>query len=74
MFEGSQILGVLAAVLLAIALTAWFKIMRVSGPDRMGGKGAASGARIETASRLLVVALGVSAIAAFLALVGLFSN
>ena len=74
MFEGSQVLGLFAAALLVVAAIAWVKLMRRAGWQGLDGKVRASGVRIETASQLLVVALGVSAVAAFLAIGGLFAN
>ena len=70
MVEASNILGVLAAVLLLVAAVAWMKLLR--GPllqPATGGVGQDS-AQGEFASELLFWAAGVSAAAVFVAIAG----
>lgn len=70
MIEASNILGVLAAVLLLIAIVAWVKLLRGPLLQRTAsgiGRDLAAG---EFASELLFWAAGVSAAAVFMAIAG----
>jgi hypothetical protein len=67
MFEAANVLGVLAAVLLLMAVIAWIKLVR--GPLTQGtnGRTGIEPARLEFASELLLWAAGLSSAAMFLA-------
>jgi hypothetical protein len=74
MLEAARILGSFSAVLLIVAVTAWLKLVR--GPDlqRLDGQTMSNPKQAEFASRLLVLAAGLSAISALLACVGWIAN
>jgi hypothetical protein len=70
MVEAANILGVLAAVLLLIAVIAWAKLLRAPALQRADGGTEMESDEGEVASELLFWAAGLSIAAAFLALVG----
>lgn len=70
MVEASNILGVLAAVLLLGAITAWVKLIRGPLMRRTNGSTGTDSAQGELASELLFWAAGLSSAAAFLAIAG----
>ena len=70
MVEAANILGVLAAVLLLMAVIAWAKLLRGPPMQRADGGTEIESARGEVASELLFWAVGLSSAAAFLALAG----
>ena len=70
MVEAANILGVLAAVLLLMALVAWVKLFRGPLMQRTNGVADLDSAQGELASELLFWAAGLSTAAAFLAIVG----
>ena len=71
MVEGSSMLGLLAGALLFAAVAAWFKLRRGRLLPGSNGDATARTADLESASRLLLIALAVSLVAAVLALAGL---
>ena len=71
MLESAGFLGWLAGALLFAAVAAWLKLGRRPTLQRLDGRTALNNQQIERASRLLLVAVGLSAIAAGLALVAL---
>ncbi len=73
MLETARILAIAAAVLLAVALAAWLKIFRGPALQRLDGS-AASESNAQTASKLLGLALGASAVAAVLATLDLMAR
>ena len=70
MLETSNMLGWLAAALLFAAVAAWLKLGRGSLLQRLNGRAALRADEVERASRLLVIALGVSVVAAIVAVTG----
>jgi hypothetical protein len=71
MIEAANILAVLAAVLLLIAVMAWVKLLRRPLQQRADGGTEMDLEQGEVASELLVWAVGLSIAAALLALAGL---
>jgi hypothetical protein len=70
MVEGADILGVLAAVLLLMAVVAWVKLIRSPLLQRMDGRTEREPAQGEFAYELLFWAAGLSGTAALLAIAG----
>ena len=70
MTEAANILGVLAAVLLLVAVIAWARLLRGPPLRRADGGTEMDSAQGEVASELLFWAAGLSGAAAFLALAG----
>jgi len=70
MVEAANILGVLAAVLLLMAVIAWVKLIRGPLMQRTNGVADMDSAQGELASELLFWAAGLSTAAAFLAIAG----
>jgi hypothetical protein len=70
MTEAANILGVLAAVLLLMAVIAWAKLLRAPRLRRADGSTEMDPTQGEVASELLFWAAGLSGAAAFLALAG----
>jgi len=70
MVEAANILGVLAAVLLLMAVVAWVKLIRGPLMQRTNGLADMDSAQGELASELLFWAAGLSIAAAFLAVAG----
>jgi hypothetical protein len=70
MVEAANILGVLAAVLLLMAVVAWIKLIRGPLMQRTNGLADMDSAQGELASELLFWAAGLSTAAAFLAIAG----
>ena len=73
MLEAARILGGFSAVLLVAAIVAWTKLLRGPALQRLDGRPDNSG-QAEIASQLLVLAVGLSGIAAILAVVGWFAT
>jgi hypothetical protein len=73
MHDAGQVLGFFAAALLIIAIGAWVRLIRRPRLQRLDGRRPPTDG-VETASQLLVAALCVSAVAAILAVVGVFSH
>lgn len=67
MHEGAQIMGSAAAVLLVFAIAAWIKLMRSPPLVRVDGSRVPQDENVESASRLLLGAVFMSAVAALLA-------
>jgi hypothetical protein len=74
MIEAGNVLGVLAAVLLLMAVIAWVKLIRGSLMQRMDGRTGMDSAEGEFASALLFWAAGLSSAAMFLAVGGWISR
>lgn len=70
MIEAARILALLAVVALGAGLFGWVKLFRSPALQRLDGRRKRSFARAETASQLLLVAVGLSAVAAVLAVAG----
>jgi hypothetical protein len=70
MLELGQILGLLSAVLLIVAVTAWAKLSLSRAPQAIHGCPVANPGPVEFASRLIVVAFALSVPAAIFAVVG----
>jgi hypothetical protein len=68
MIEVASFVGAASAVLLVLALGAWLMLLR--GPELYRARGPARSRPIERASQLVVVAFGVAAVAAILAVTG----
>lgn len=74
MLDAAQVLGFFAAALLIIAIVAWAKLLHRPRLQRLDDRGAPGDNDVEIASQLLVVALCVSAVAALLAVLGMFAT
>jgi len=74
MIEAARILGSFSAVLLIVAVAAWVNLARGPRLQRLDGRSASNLKYAQFASRLLVLAAGLSAISAFLACVGWIAN
>ena len=70
MVEAGNVLGVIAAVLLLMAVVAWVKLIRGPLVQRLDGRTGMDEAQGELASKLLFWAAGLSSAAAFLAVAG----
>ena len=70
MIEAGNVLGVLAAVLLLMAVMAWIKLIRGPLLQRMDGRTGMDAVQGEFASELLLWAAGLSSAAMFLAVAG----
>jgi len=70
MIEAGNILGVLAAVLLFMAVIAWVELIRGPLMQRTDGRAGPDAAPGEFASELLFWAAGLSSAAVFLAIAG----
>jgi len=70
MLELGQMLGLLAAVMLAVAVVAWAKLRWRPAQRAIGGREVDKPAPAELASQLLVLAFGLSALAAVVSAVG----
>ena len=70
MVEAGNVLGVLAAVLLLMAVIAWVKLARAPLLRRIDGSTEMDSAQGEFAGELLLWAAGLSSAAAFLAIIG----
>ena len=70
MVEASNVLGVLAAVLLLLAVAAWVKLIRGPLMQRADGGTGMDCAQGQLASELLFWAAGLSSAAALLAIAG----
>jgi len=70
MVEAANVLGVLAALLLLMAVIAWVKLLRGPLMQRTDGRTGTDPAESEFASELLFWAAGLSSAALFLALAG----
>jgi len=70
MIEAGNVLGVLAAVLLLMAVIAWIKLIRGPLLQRMDGRTGMDAVQGEFASELLLWAAGLSSAAMFLAVAG----
>ena len=68
--EAANVLGLLAAVLLLMAIVAWIKLIRGPLLQRTDGSTGTDSAQGELASELLFWAAGLSTAAAFLAIAG----
>ena len=73
MLEVARILAVVAAVLLIVAGAAWARMFRRPALLRVRGTAASEG-RVKSASHLLGLALGASAVAAILATLDLMAR
>jgi hypothetical protein len=74
MIDASRILGFASVALLALAFGAWWKLWGTPKLARLDGLKGSRLAEGEFASRLLVLAAGLSAIAAVLAIAGWVRN
>jgi hypothetical protein len=70
MVEAGNVLGILAAVLLLMAVIAWVKLIRGPLMQRTDGHVVMDPAQGEFASELLIWAAGLSSAAMFLAVAG----
>ena len=70
MVEAGNVLGVLAAILLFLAVMSWIGLVRGPLLQRMDGSTGDDPAQIELASELLFWAAGLSSAAALLAIAG----
>lgn len=70
MLELGQILGLLAAVVLIVAVAMWAKLGLSRVPHPIHGRPAANPLPVEFASQTMVLAFGLSTLAAIFAMVG----
>ena len=70
MLELGQVVGLFSAVVLAVAVAAWAKLGWSPSPLSMDGRSADNPAPVEFASQVMVLAFGLSALAAIFAVVG----
>jgi hypothetical protein len=70
MLETAGLLGWLSAALLFAAFAAWLKLGRGPRLQTLNRRAARNSEEVENASRLLLITLGVSSIAAILAVAG----
>ena len=70
MLEGAQLFAGVSAVLLLAALLVWASLLKGPLLQRLNGSRASNARPAEIAARILATALGLSAIAAVVAIVG----
>ena len=70
MREAAQILGLFSAAVLIVAVLTWVRLGRESALLRLDGRSISNSRQAELASQLLVLAFGLSAVAALLAIAG----
>ena len=70
MDEAAKIIGLFSAALLIVAVVAWVRLGWGPALQRTDGRMASTSGETEFASQLLVLAFGLSAIAAILAVIG----
>ena len=70
MLEIGQILGLFAAVVLGIAIVAWAKLAWSHAPHPIQSRSGANPSTAEFASQIMLLAFGLSAVAAIFAVVG----
>ena len=70
MLEFGQLLGLFSALVLVVAVAAWAKLGWIAVLQPIRGRSGANPAPAELASRLIVLAFSLSALAAILAVVG----
>jgi hypothetical protein len=73
MLEAARIIGFFSALLLVASVVIWAKRLRGPLLQRLDGRIASNGHPAQIACRLLVAAVGLSALAALLAIAGWFS-
>lgn len=73
MLETSYIIAGLSAAVLTVAVVAWVKLFNGPALQRMDGGREPDPAKAELASQMLIVAVGLSAIAAILAVIRWFA-
>jgi hypothetical protein len=74
MLEIARVLGACSAVLLIVAVSVWVKLFRGPQLQRLDGSVAPKVRNVELASRLLALAVALSAVSAILAVAGWVSN
>lgn len=74
MLETAQFIAVLSAVFLIVAVAAWAKLLLRPVLQPQVGSVAANVGNVEMASQLIVLAVGLSAVAAFLAVTSWFAT
>ena len=70
MLEAAPILGIFSAVLLVAAIAAWVRLLQGPALQRLDGRIGPSSGQAQLASQLLMLAAGLSAVAAVLAVAG----
>jgi hypothetical protein len=70
MLEAARVLGVISAVLLVASIGAWVRLLRGPALQRLDGRVGPNFAQAQLASQLLMLAAGLSAVAAILAVAG----
>lgn len=74
MHDAAQVIGWLAAASLIVAVGSWLKLLLQPAVQSLDGGASASVGRVEVASQLIALAVGLSAVAALLAIAGLFTT
>ena len=74
MLEASHILGFFSAFLLVVAVAAWARVLRTPALQRLDDKDGPRTSQTELAAQLMILALGMSALAAAIAIFGWFAT
>jgi hypothetical protein len=74
MLEVARIMASIAVILLIVAFAAWANPLGRLPLRRLNGSAVANGGNFQIAALLLLTAVGVSAVAAILAIAGLFAT
>ncbi len=74
MLEVARILASVAVILLTVAIAAWANRLRRPSLRRLNGSAVANGGNLQIAALLLLAAVGLSAVAAVLAIAGWFAT
>ena len=74
MLEVARILASIAVILLIVAIAAWANPLGRSPLRRLDGSAVANGGNLQIAALLLLAAVGLSAVAAILAIAGWFAT
>jgi len=72
MLEAAHILASLAIILLVVSIAAWANPLGRPSLRRLNGSAVANGGNLQIAALLLLAAVGLSAVAAILAIAGWF--
>jgi len=74
MLEAARILGFFSAFLLVVAVAAWARVFRTPALHRLDDKDGPRTHQTELAAQLLILALGMSALAATFAIAAWFTT
>jgi len=74
MLEAGQILASVAVILLIVSIAVWAKPLGHLSLRQLNGRTVANGGNLQSAAPLLLAAVGLSAVAAILAIAGWFTT